>query len=74
MPNAGRTGKANRARPEGHGGSAYHIRFIFALGSATGSRVALSGLVARQPDGRWQIGDGACHRRTARFACRVAAI
>jgi hypothetical protein len=30
MPNAGRTGKADRARPEGHGGSAYHIRFIFA--------------------------------------------
>jgi len=30
VPNAGRTGKADRARPEGHGGSAYHIRFIFA--------------------------------------------
>jgi hypothetical protein len=36
MSNAGRTGKADRARPEGHGGSAYHIRFIFASESATG--------------------------------------
>jgi hypothetical protein len=33
MPNAGRTGKADRARPERHGPSAYHIRFIFAQAS-----------------------------------------
>jgi hypothetical protein len=32
MPNPGRTGKADRARPEGHGMSAYHIRFMFAYG------------------------------------------
>jgi hypothetical protein len=30
MPNTGRTGKADRAGPKGHGVSAYHIRFIFA--------------------------------------------
>jgi hypothetical protein len=30
MRNAARSGKADRARPEGHGGSSYHIRFIFA--------------------------------------------
>jgi hypothetical protein len=35
---------------------------------------AVLGLVTRRADGRWQIGDGACHRRAARFACRVAAI
>jgi hypothetical protein len=41
MPNAGRTGKADRTRPEGHGGSAYHIRFMFAYrcrARATGLR------------------------------------
>src|SRR3954471_20404927 len=30
MPNTGRTAKADRARPKGHGGPGYHIRFIFA--------------------------------------------
>jgi hypothetical protein len=34
VPNAGRTGKADRARPERHDVSAYHVRFIFAYGSA----------------------------------------
>jgi hypothetical protein len=32
-----------------------------------------SELVTREADRRWQIGDEACDRRTARFACRVAA-
>jgi hypothetical protein len=30
LPNAGRVGEADRARPQGHGASEYHIRFIFA--------------------------------------------
>src|SRR5262245_54844469 len=30
MSNAGRTGKADRARPQCHGPPAYHIRFMFA--------------------------------------------
>jgi hypothetical protein len=36
MPNAGRTGKADRARPQGQDVSAYHIRFIFAQQSGDG--------------------------------------
>ena len=46
MPNAGRTGKADRARPEGHGVSAYHIRFIFALHNQQRQRAPLSFLGA----------------------------
>ena len=34
VPNPGRTGKADRARPERHGVSEYHVRFSFAYGSA----------------------------------------
>src|SRR5919201_5177299 len=41
VPNAGRTGKADGARPERHGSSAYHIRFIFAyVFSEVGSRLS----------------------------------
>ena len=36
MPNAGRTGEADRTRPEQHGPAAYHIRFIFAYTSERG--------------------------------------
>jgi hypothetical protein len=36
MPNAGRTGKADRAGPERHGQSAYHIRLLFAQPSGRG--------------------------------------
>jgi hypothetical protein len=44
MPNAGRAGEADPARPERHGPSAYHIRFIFAYYHARWpSRLVASG-------------------------------
>lgn len=77
---AGRTGKADRTRPEGQ--SAYHIRFIFAHSNQDekGAPLSLLGaqryseLATQEAHRYWQIGDAACDRRTARFACRVAAI